>query len=37
MIVVPAAPPRSSTMEMITIGLVDLADAQRIDASVAND
>ena len=32
MIVVPAAPPRSSTMEMISIGSVDLADAQRIDA-----
>jgi hypothetical protein len=37
MIVVPAAPPRSATMEMISIGSVDLADAQRIDASVAND
>ena len=33
MIVVPAAPPRSSTMEMISIGSVDLSDAQRIDAS----
>ncbi len=32
MIVVPAAPPRSATMEMISIGPVDLADAQRIDA-----
>ncbi len=32
MIVVPAAPPRSSTMEMISIGSVDLSDAQRIDA-----
>lgn len=32
MITVPAAPPRSSTMEMISIGSVDLADAQRIDA-----
>lgn len=32
MIVVPAAPPRSATMEMISIGSVDLADAQRIDA-----
>ena len=29
MIVVPAAPPRSSTMEMISIGSVDLADAPR--------
>ena len=33
MIMVHAAPPRSSTMEMISIGSVDLADAQRIDAS----
>lgn len=33
MIMVPAAPPRSSTMEMISIGSVDLSDAQRIDAS----
>jgi hypothetical protein len=32
MIVVPAAPPRSATMEMVSIGSVDLADAQRIDA-----
>lgn len=32
MIVVPAAPPCRSTMEMISIGSVDLADAQRIDA-----
>ena len=32
MIVVPASPPRSSAMEMISIGSVDLADAQRIDA-----
>lgn len=34
MIMVPAAPPRSSTMEMVSIGSVDLSDAQRIDASV---
>lgn len=33
MIVVPAAASRGSTMEMISIGSVDLADAQRIDAS----
>ena len=33
LIMVPAAPPRSSTMEMISIGSVDLSDAQRIDAS----
>jgi hypothetical protein len=32
MIMVPAAGPRSSTMEMISIGSVDLSDAQRIDA-----
>ena len=32
MITVPAAPPRGSTMEMISIGSVDLSDAQRIDA-----
>src|ERR1700733_11284040 len=36
MIMVPAAPPRSSTMEMISIGSVDLADAQRIDACTLN-
>ena len=32
-IMVPAAAPRSSTMEMVSIGSVDLSDAQRIDAS----
>ena len=32
MIMVPATPPRGSTMEMISIGAVDLSDAQRIDA-----
>jgi hypothetical protein len=37
LIMVPAAPPRSSTMEMISIGSVDLADAQRIDASAPCD
>jgi hypothetical protein len=35
MIMVPAPPPRVSTMEMICIGPVDLSDAQRIDASAA--
>ncbi len=35
MIMVPAAPPRGSTMEMISIGSVDLSDAQRIDASAS--
>jgi hypothetical protein len=33
MIMVPVAPPRASTMEMISIASVDLSDAQRIDAS----
>ncbi len=37
MIMVPAAPPRSSTMEMVSIGSVDLSDAQRIDASAPRD
>ena len=32
MIMVPAAPPREAAMEMISIGSVDLSDAQRIDA-----
>ncbi len=32
MIMVPCAPPRQSATEMISIGSVDLADAQRIDA-----
>jgi hypothetical protein len=36
MILVPAAA-RGSTMEMISIGSVDLADAQRIDASMPDD
>ena len=36
MIMVPAAPPRTS-MEMISIGSVDLADAQRIDASAPRE
>ncbi len=37
MIMVPAAPPHSSTMEMFSIGSVDLSDAQRIDASAPRD
>jgi hypothetical protein len=37
MIMVPGAPPRSSTMEMLSIGSVDLSDAQRIDASAPRD
>jgi hypothetical protein len=35
MITVPGAPPRSASMEMISIGAADLADAQRDDASAA--
>jgi hypothetical protein len=35
MIMVPGAAPRTSSMEMISIGATDLCDAQRIDASVA--
>jgi hypothetical protein len=37
MIMVPAAASRGSTMEMISIGSVDLSDAQRTDASAPND
>jgi hypothetical protein len=37
MIMVPAAAPRASSMEMISIGSVDLSDAQRIDASAAHE
>jgi hypothetical protein len=37
LIMVPAAASRGSTMEMISIGSVDLSDAQRIDASAPND
>jgi hypothetical protein len=36
MSMVPAAAPRGSTMEMVSIGSVDLADAQRIDASASH-
>ena len=35
LIIVPAATSRGSAMEMIAIGSVDLADAQRIDASAS--
>ena len=35
MIMVPAAAPRRSTMEMISINPVDLSDAQQIDASTS--
>jgi hypothetical protein len=37
MIMVPAAASRGSAMEMISIGSVDLADAQRIDASALQE
>ena len=37
MMMVPAAASRGSTMEMISIGSVDLSDAQRIDASAPNE
>jgi hypothetical protein len=36
MIMVPAAESRGSVMEMVSIGSVDLSDAQRIDASAAS-
>lgn len=37
MIMVPAAAPQISSMEMISIGSVDLSDAQREDASAAHE
>jgi hypothetical protein len=37
MIMVPTAAPRSSTMEMISIGSGDLSDAQRLDAGAPSD
>jgi hypothetical protein len=37
LIMVPAAASRGSAMEMISIGSVDLADAQRIDASTPRE
>jgi hypothetical protein len=33
MMIVPGAPPHTSSMEMISIGSLELADVQRIDAS----
>jgi hypothetical protein len=33
MMIVPGAPPHASSMEMISIGSLELADVQRIDAS----
>jgi hypothetical protein len=35
MIMVPAAAPRASSMEMISINAIDLSEAQRVDASAA--
>ena len=35
MIMVPGAPPRSSSMEMISISAIDITDARRDDASAA--
>ena len=37
MITVPCAPPHGNSMEMISIGSIELSDAQRIDASVPDD
>jgi hypothetical protein len=37
MIMIPAEPPHGSMTEMISIGSVDLADAQRIDACASNE
>jgi hypothetical protein len=37
MIMVPGAPPRQSSIEMISISSVDLSDAQRIDASAPRE
>ena len=37
MIMVPCAAPRQSATEMISIGSIDLANAQRIDASAAHE
>ena len=37
MIMVPGAPPRSSSMEMLSISSVDLSDAQRNDAIASRE
>jgi hypothetical protein len=37
LIMVPGAPPRHSSMEMISISSIDLSDAQRNDASVPHE
>jgi hypothetical protein len=36
MIMVPGAPPRAASMEMISINANDLSDAQRLDAGAAS-
>jgi hypothetical protein len=37
MMMVPCAAPRQSATEMISIGSIDLADAQRMDASASHE
>jgi hypothetical protein len=37
MIMVPCVAPRQSSTEMISIGSIDLADAQRVDASASHE
>lgn len=37
MIMIPGAPPSQTSVEMMSIGSVDLADAQRIDASAPDE
>ena len=37
MIMIPGAAPRHASMEMISIGSIDLSDAQRIDASSSHE
>ncbi len=37
MIMIPGAAPHQASTEMISIGSIDLADAQRIDASAPNE
>ncbi len=37
MIIIPSATPHTNSMELISIGSVELSDAQRLDASVPDD
>ena len=37
LMMIPGAPPRSATMEMISISSIDLSDAQRNDASAPHE